>query len=470
MNRTLRRTVAGVACAALLLPATGCGLFGDDKPKAPSYPKAWDSRVEPYVELAEELRDLEFKHPVHVEFQEPKEFAKALEADKAELDDEDLEELEQFTGMLRAMGLVHGDVDLFDETNKLTTGGTLAYYSFEDEKVRVRGTEITPAVKSTLVHELVHVLQDQRFDVGATSKKLHDAEDSSGLAFQALVEGDASRIETAYAEQLTPQERKALRRDEARQAKDAEASIKDVPEVLQTMMGAPYVLGEALLDVAMLEGEDEVDDLFADPPTTEEHLLDPFTLTEDGDEPRKVNAPTLVDGQKKFDSNTFESTGWLLTLAARIPLPQALRATDGWGGDQYVAYTEDKRSCVQIRYVGDTDRDAEELRSALGTWIERGPAGNASVVPEGDDGLLFTSCDPGTNAESFGEHSDEALTLALSRTYITHTLVDDDMDTDAARCFATALVENFSLEDIQRDEAPPEMVAEFRRLAEGCAN
>ena len=31
---------------------------------------------------------------------------------------------------------------------------------------RVRGTELTPAVESTLVHELTHALQDQNFDLG----------------------------------------------------------------------------------------------------------------------------------------------------------------------------------------------------------------------------------------------------------------------------------------------------------------
>lgn len=471
MNQTFRRSVVALGCTALLVPGLGaCLRSGGHEPAGPPHPKQWDSRVVPYVELAEELRGLTFKHPVTVEFQAPKEFEKGLAADESELDDEDRKELEQFTGMLRALGLVHGDVDLFDEQDKLMTGGTLAYYSFDDETVRVRGTRITPAVKSTLVHELVHVLQDQRFDAGDRKRKLAKADDSTAMAYSALVEGDARRIETKYAEQLSRKERRALRRDEARQSRGASDAISGVPEVLQTMMGAPYSLGEALLDVAMINGEDEVDDLFRNPPTTEEHLVDPFTLTADDDSATEVARPALEDGQKKFDSNTFESTGWLLTLAARLPLSTALVATDGWGGDRYVAYTEGGRTCVKIQYVGDTSRDADELHAALRTWIGKGPAGTATVQRDGTKGLLFRSCDPGTKAPSSGEHSNEAMELALSRTYLAVSLVDDGWRRADARCYATALVTHFTLDEITAETADPSTVAESRRLAGTCVD
>ena len=243
MTSSLRRALASAACASLLLPTAACSLLdrGAGKEKGPTFPEAWDSRVLPYAELASELRGLEFEHPVTVEFQSPAEFEKGLAADESELDEEDREELENFAGMLRAMGLVHGEVDLFDEQDKLMTGGALAYYSYEDKLVRVRGTKITPAVKSTLVHELVHVLQDQVFDSGKRQKELAEADDSSGLVYDALVEGDARRIETKYAEQLKPAQRRALHRDEERQRRGATSAIKDVPEVLQTMMGARRV-------------------------------------------------------------------------------------------------------------------------------------------------------------------------------------------------------------------------------------
>ncbi len=55
--------------------------------------------------------------------------------------------------------------------------GTLAYYSFEDKNITVRGQRVTPAMRSTLVHELTHVLQDQNFGIGAMQKKLEKSKD-----------------------------------------------------------------------------------------------------------------------------------------------------------------------------------------------------------------------------------------------------------------------------------------------------
>ena len=97
--------------------------------------------------------------------------------------------------MFRALGLVEGDVDLFDKSNELQGKGIIGYYSYEDERLRVRGTELTPAVESTIVHELTHALQDQNFDLGKRFEELDKADDANSSAasdgFDALVEGDA---------------------------------------------------------------------------------------------------------------------------------------------------------------------------------------------------------------------------------------------------------------------------------------
>ena len=51
------------------------------------------------------------------------------------------------------------------EATATLSEGTLAYYDPSGEQVFVRGTELTPAVRVTLAHELAHVLQDQHFDL-----------------------------------------------------------------------------------------------------------------------------------------------------------------------------------------------------------------------------------------------------------------------------------------------------------------
>jgi hypothetical protein len=130
-------------------------------------------------------------------------FRRQVTADEDELTDEEREEFEHTAGIFRALGLIDGDVDLFTASNHLAGEGILGYYSVDDKLIRIRGTTLTPATKTTLVHELTHALQDQHFDIGSQRKKFEDSEESEkAAAFAALVEGDASRIENAYRQDL----------------------------------------------------------------------------------------------------------------------------------------------------------------------------------------------------------------------------------------------------------------------------
>ena len=109
-----------------------------------SYPDQWDSRIAPYARIAEKQRGLTFVHPVTVRFLPAAEFEKGVTSDRKELDGEDRTEIEQFTGLMRAFGLITGDIDLFAAVNDFSGGAILAYYSFDDERITVRGEKMTP--------------------------------------------------------------------------------------------------------------------------------------------------------------------------------------------------------------------------------------------------------------------------------------------------------------------------------------
>lgn len=466
-----RRRLAVLLVALVLVGAGGVGAYL--ALRGPSYPDAWDPRVLPFVEIVERERDLEFEHPVHVDFLSEEEFTSEVTADEDELSDEDREELEQMTGTLRALGLVSGEVDLFDQMNDLMGGGVIGLYSAEDKRIRMRGTELTPAVKATLVHELTHVLQDQHFDLAAKAEELDELDDSSASAgWEALVEGDANRIESAYTEQLSDQERQALEKDQDSQRDDARDRLEDVPEALQAMLGSSYAFGEALLALAVqLDGSSSVDSLFAEPPTTEEHLLDPWTLLEDEDEALEVRAPKLREGEEQFDSGTFGSPAWLMVLAERVDLRAALRAADGWGGDAYVAFERDGRACVRVAYRGDTPEDLQQLHRQLDRWVAAGPRGVASVSVQGKT-LTFESCDPGSGGKAGREASQEALELAVGRTWLSRTVLQEDGVPEAfARCLAHELVMAFTLAQLNDStllEKDPDAQQTIQGLARGC--
>ncbi|MGH3507769.1 MAG: hypothetical protein ACRDO2_11250 [Nocardioidaceae bacterium] len=435
--------VAGAGLTAVLLLRNASSATSD----------GWPAEVSPFVDFVEKERDLEFTEPVPVEFLPVAEFRKEVQSEKGELTQQDRKEIKQTTGLLRAVGLIEGELDLFDAVNDLAGAGVLGYYSHEDEMIRIRGEDLTPASKATLVHELTHALQDQHFDLGARMDAFERADDKGEdtgeqTAFEALVEGDASRIESAYRDSLSEEEVDALQEEERGTSARYTKETRDIPEILTTMVGAPYALGEVMLELAIeIDGDDAVDTLFAEPPTTDEHLLDPWTLIADHDIALEVPEPDLAPGERKFDVGRFGALMWLFVLAERIPLDQALDAADGWDGDAYVGFERGGDTCVRVRYRGETARDRTQMQRALTHWRAAMPGSTASVDRVGRD-LDFESCDPGATAEVGTDSSSDALGLALMRTRIAVGLVGGPGDRETTRCYADRLVHAFTINQL----------------------
>lgn len=219
-----------------------------------------------------------------------------------------------------------------------------------------------------------------------------------------------------------------------------------------------------------LDKDEAVDELFEDPPVTEEHLLDPWTLIDGDQDAISVDKPDLEEGEEEFDDGTFGSPSLLFVLAERIDVQQALKAADGWGGDQYVAFERAKRSCIRVDYLGDTQRDVAELRGALKQWIADGPSGIASVRDH-EDGLRFESCDPGREAVGGNGGSQAALELAVGRTTLATQGMQQGATEEQARCFASEVVRAFTIDDLEElntAEPDPALIERVQTLAIGC--
>ncbi len=325
-------------------------------------PKEWDPRVLELVHVVERERGAVFDHPVPVDFLSPEEYSERTRTEEASLTDEEKEEIEQFEGSLRALGLLAADIDLLEATNDLSDSGTLAYYDSLDEVVVVRGTEVTPGLAVTLVHELTHVLQDQVFDLDRY-EDMDEDEVTSGetFAFGSLVEGDADRIEARYLETLDDATREAIDMENAAGLEGFEEA--GIPDALTSLFGAPYGLGDAF--VALLEAAEgeSVDGAFATPPVTEEHVFDPFEYL-DGGGLVPVDGPG-TDGVEAYDEGDFGALSLMIVLAERIDPRQALTAATGWGGDAYAVFPRDGRTCIRLNVTGDTPEDTSELADAF---------------------------------------------------------------------------------------------------------
>lgn len=444
----------------------------------PSYPDAWDPRVEPFVTIVEKQRGLTFEHPVEVRFLAADEFEKSVRTDRSELDDEDREDIEQAASLYRAFGLISGDVDLFDAFDDATGSGTLAYYSFDDRAITVRGTKLTRASHATLVHELTHAVQDQRFDVADRLEELvkeaaDDEPTTAADALQALVEGDAERVAGLYRQSLSADDQEALEKAEAADTADSLGKLDDVPQVVVNLLGAPYALGEVLAEAVATRGQDDLDDLFDDPPPDDSVLLDPLAAIDGAGAATDVTVPSTRKDEKKVDAGQIGSLLTYLMLAARIPVPDALAAADARDGDAYVGFERDGVVCARVDYATGSAAAATRLSSAFDAWIAADAGSTASVSRDGSS-VTFESCDPGARAEPADDASTEALELAATRGYLAVTLLGSSpgASVDGARCLSRRLVKEYSVADLTDPEFgggdDPAVTTRIRELAAGC--
>ena len=443
-------------------------LADDEESADPPGPSSWDPRVQPMVDFVEKERGLSFDHPVEVRFLAPARFEKAILADAKEGEGtaEAEEELEQYAGLFRAIGLLADGVDLGAVKRTLTSTGTAGYYAFDDQTIRVRGAQLTPEVRKTLVHELTHALQDQHFDIGDRFEELSKDEDGTpALMLQVVTEGDASRVATAYegknkGGRTTPAERRDQRR--------TEQQIARLPRALVGFTAAPYVLGEQMLNLAVaLDGKGAIDDLLRDPPTSEEEVVDPWLLLREPDrtEVLEVDAPALGKREKEIYSGTFGAFALYFMLAQRVGPKTAIAASDGWGGDSYVAYQAGGRTCVRIAYRGDTEGDTRELADTFDAWAASGPS-DARVQRDGVR-LRFDSCDP--RSPQPDDPADAAVVgFPVSRTKLIADAIDQGAPEDGARCYATEVVAQLTPQELSSNEASPEVTAKVQAIAAGC--
>jgi len=280
----------------------------------------------------------------------------------------------------------------------------------------VRGTELTVGRRATIVHELTHALQDQHFDI---SREGTYSSDDRNAAYEAVVEGDAVRMEDAYVDSLAAAEQDAYDKEEAAGNAAYGAGISGVPDWLSATPDFPYSVGESFteaLDAA--GGRGAVDRALRAPPAAVVDTMDPARYLR-GDRPRALSPPPAPTGDRIAKRNHLGALKWLLLLAERIPAADSLRAVDGWAGDAYLAYEHEGRLCVKGDFAGLRPAAADEAARALGRWAAAMPAASGAAVSRRGAIVELASCDPGAAAlpgpSSAGSHVTDAMKLLTDR-------------------------------------------------------
>jgi hypothetical protein len=334
-----------------------------------------------------EIRGLPWKADLPTRIVSPTELAARIR--RLTVDDltEHKQEVDATEAFLKLVGLFPADLDYVKTLDKVLSAGTLGYYDDQAKELFVGGdpgTDLGPAAKSTMVHELTHALTDQHFDFGARMRADVDAGRSEeAFSLSSLAEGDAERVRELWsAKYLTAKERRQAVENEG--GGDVSAFLS-APPYLLTSLTFPYVQGlEFVTDLQQSGGFAAVDAAYRRPPTSSEEIIHPSVYAAGG----QWSAPVLPDvagaaGCQAADTGNVGEFDMTQMLGLHLDDKSAADAAAGWNGDAYALVRCGSAIALVDRWRADSPGDLDELARALAEW---GKAWSGSSGPTGADG------------------------------------------------------------------------------------
>lgn len=301
----------------------------------------------------------------------------------------------KWTRLYQLLGLLAWDQHMGDIQRSLTSNYA-GFYAFEGilwvvtEEHGVAPEDFSPYERETVVHEMIHAIQDYHFALSAKYQNLGWNLDGY-LAFTAVIEGDAevhTALITGNAEPTTA--------DEGYEFLDAPNWVTNVPPAIAREFAFPYAAGAAWAqEVMATQGPEALNSYFNRPPSTS-LILHP-ELVELGWQPDRVStldfpglrASLLPLGLRASALGSLGEFLLLNYLLGNAPAPSdwrqdawtqtAIEAAAGWAGDFYFLYEgiAQRVLVARVRFVSEEDaREFAEAQRALATE-------GADVVQEG---------------------------------------------------------------------------------------
>jgi hypothetical protein len=292
-----------------------------------------------------------------------------------------------------------------------------------DSVASLRPTDVV-----TLAHEITHALQDQHYDLRASQDALRTENDRL-LAYQALVEGDATLLSALYARShLSPSEMRAILADAS---SGSTAALDAAPLIIQRELLFPYTEGAVFVaEQYQRGGWSAVDEVWKAPPASTEQVLHPEKYLA-REEPIVVTLPDLDSllgpEWQRLEESTLGELDWRVLFEQYVDSSTATRVAAGWGGDRFQLFKRntDGATALAVQTVWDTPNDAQEFFDAYAqvasrryggdidssgpmdmagrqVWSGRAGAWSHEIAATGDRVSLTISTDPGATAALAG--------------------------------------------------------------------
>jgi hypothetical protein len=374
------RLLAGLACAAALLPPAGASAQARAKAGAIRLTTAQaEALVREVSATVEQLRRLRFKAPVAVEVVDGATARKDFEKD---IDDAARKEAARTRDAWAQLGLVSEKADLVAAQLDLAENDVLGYYQSGSKVFRVLDHVPELEIRSVMAHELTHALEDQHHDLEALQKRATN--EDQAVAIRSVIEGSAMVTTLAM---MNRQGGIGKAKEEAAKTSQEQAKkVQGAPTFVQMRLLMPYTLGfsfllrgkpwEWLYDGVRIE---DIEQAYAQPPHSTREILHPEQYW--GVRREAARSLALPDLSKALGPGWSQAlTGSIgelgLTLLTgsqlkpdsyEILLPTRWITTGATGnaGELYHHYVNGERKVTLLLTRWETLRDADEFQRSL---------------------------------------------------------------------------------------------------------
>jgi len=359
---------------------------GGGRPLAPDEERALAS----LIRRTEAIRHLRFQRAVTVEVEDRDTITDRF------LRDFDEEALDDARLAYVALGLLGSDVDLRGILADVLGEQVVGYYDAEVDRLVVREDVMgwlagrsgqAGALDAerrdahlVILHELVHALQDQHFDLDRFESD--ELASDAGLARRSLIEGDATLAILAYSLSMMQRPLSSVTRsrnaldqllgatENAADPDGADAALAGAPPIVRGTLLAPYVDGTRFTGVLHgRRGWPGIDRAFTTPPASMEQVLHPETWFRKED-PDRVAIPDLpglaAAGLELVDDDTLGEVELGYFFGLRDPAVERDReAAAGWGGDRLAVYRRPSGGPPAAVWFTAWDDEGEAVEAAL---------------------------------------------------------------------------------------------------------
>jgi hypothetical protein len=372
----------------------------EELPGIESLPQEVQDELLSLVRTTEELRELRFLEPPVIVVVTEEE----LEARVRQEIEEQAEDFPADEALYKLLGLLEDEVDLATLLTDLYGEQVAGFYDGDTGElvVPMRDEGFSVVQRATMIHELTHSLTDQQLDFHSTFTTMLDEERlDEASAYQALIEGDASMTELLYLQTLSQRELGEF----FAEALDIDTTALDsAPLFIRDSLIFPYDSGLAFVsEQYQRDGWETVNEAYSempDLPGSTEQIITPSDYQRDLPMTVDAAAPSLPGYELEREA-VWGEFGFRVMLDQVLGEEIGVEAADGWGGDYYAQWFDGENAALLILYQGDTERDTEELRSALVEYALFAVAEEDFVWVEVIDGrLAFIAADEPEVGES----------------------------------------------------------------------